>query len=87
MRETEAVVFVACTPNAELQKLLQAEEDRFIATTKLKRIRIVERGGTKLKDLLCSRDPWEGKRCEREDCLPCSGDENEGAGISCQKKM
>ena len=39
-----------------------------------------------MKDLLCSKDPWEGRRCERRKCLPCCGDETEGAGISCQKE-
>ena len=43
--ETEAVIFVPCTPGGELQKILQMEEDRFTKGTKLKRIKVVERGG------------------------------------------
>ena len=77
IRETEAVVFVPCTPGGALQRLLQVAEDKFIQGTKLKRIRMVERGGIKLKDLLSSKDPWENEKCERQDCLPC---------LSCEKK-
>ena len=61
IRETEAVVFVPCTPGGALQSQLQVAEDKFIQGTKLKRIRMVERGGIKLKDLLSSKDPWENE--------------------------
>ena len=44
-RETEAVMFVPCTPGGLLQKWIQETEDRFTEGTKLKRIRVVERGG------------------------------------------
>ena len=55
--KAEAVVFVPCTPGGILQKKIQEEEDKFMAGTNLKRIRVVERGGVKLKDLLCVGDP------------------------------
>ena len=54
--------------------------------TNLKRIRVVERGGVKLKDLLCVGDPWVGQRCERQEYLPCRGRENDSRGIHCQKE-
>ena len=50
-----------------LQKKIQEEEDKFMAGTNLKRIRVVERGGVKLKDLLCVGDPWVGQRGERQE--------------------
>ena len=62
-KETEAVLFVPCTPGGKLQKLIQEEEDKFTSGTNLKRIRIVERGGTKLQDILCTSNPWEGQDC------------------------
>ena len=71
-KETEAVIFVPCTPGGLLQRQIQEEEDRFTAGTKLKRIRVVERGGTKIKDLICSGDPWSSMRCKRPECLLCS---------------
>ena len=55
------MLFVPCTPGGRLQKLIQEEEDKFTSGTKLKRIRIVERGGTKLLDILCTNNPWEGE--------------------------
>ena len=61
---------VPCTPGVSLQKELQAAEDKFTENTKLKRIRMVERGGTKLKDMLCAKDPWESESCEREKLVP-----------------
>ena len=76
-------MFVACTPGAKLQKMLQEAEDKFIEGTKLKRIRVVERCGQKLKDILCARDPWERDRCEREDCLPCLSC-SDRPGVGCQ---
>ena len=85
VKETEAVIFVPCTPGGALQRLLQNEEDRFTEKTRLKRIRIVERGGTKLTDLLITSDPWEKERCERTNCLPCQGSEDKPR-INCQKE-
>ena len=75
-----------CTPGGTLQRWIQEEEDKFTKGTKLKRIRVVERGGSKLKDLLGCSDPWVGARCERTDCLPCQGKEEDGGGINCQKE-
>ena len=85
-KETEAVLFVPCTPGGILQRRIQEVEDKFTAGTKLKRIRVVERGGTKLKDLLCAGDPWSNLRCERKDCLPCGCREDDRTGINCQKR-
>ena len=68
--ETEAVVFVPCTYGGTLQRMIQEGEDKFIAGTNKKRIRVVERGGTKLQDLF-NYDPGKKSRCEREGCLPC----------------
>ena len=35
------------------------------------RLKIVERSGDKLEDLLTSSNPWKGKICERNDCMLC----------------
>ena len=78
-------MFVPCTPGGILQRKIQEAEDQFTAGTRLKRIRVVERGGIKLKDLLCAGDPWSSEICEREECLPC-GSRESGGGINCQKE-
>lgn len=36
------------------------------------RIKLVERGGPKLTDLLSKSDPWKQQHCGREKCLPCT---------------
>ena len=38
---------------------------------KVGRVRIVERAGPKLKNLLCNKAPWKKTWCEREECQPC----------------
>ena len=34
-------------------------------------MKIVERGGLKLEDVLVKKNLWEGENCEREKCLLC----------------
>ena len=65
-RETEVVIFVPCTRGGRLQKELQAVEDQHVAGTRKKRIRVVEKGGTKLKDILCSKNKTkpEAEKCK-----------------------
>ena len=85
-RETEAIVFVPCTKGGKLQKELQEVEDNYIRGTNKKRIRVVECGGTKLKDILCQADPWASQKCEREGCFPCRGREDGKPTIGCMKE-
>ena len=35
------------------------------------RIKIVERTGTKIEDMLHRSNPWQGQDCKREGCLLC----------------
>ena len=35
------------------------------------RLKIVERAGTKLEDVLTKADPWQGQECGRPKCLLC----------------
>ena len=50
----------------------------------MKRIKMVERGGTTLKDILSRTNPWSDEGCERQDCLPCRGER--GRGGNCQRE-
>ena len=72
----------ACAFTLEKQKKI----DRRMFKTTNTAIRVVERGGRKLKDVLGGGDPWEGARCERDGCLPCKGRDEDRVGISCQKE-
>ena len=66
----QAVMFVPHTPGSELAKLLRANEEKISQITKNK-IKIVERVGKKLQDLITKSNPWKGADCERKNCLLC----------------
>ena len=82
--DVETVMFVPHTPSGALAKLLQDADDQFRRGTTLKRIKMVERGGKTLKDILSRTNPWVSQGCDREECLPCS--EEKGRGGNCQQE-
>ena len=63
----EAVMFVPATPESKLAKLYK----KTIAKHKTK-IRVVEKAGTKVKDLLQRNDPLSDKQCNDNKCFVCS---------------
>ena len=63
-------MFIPYTPGSELAKKWRENEENFSKITQNK-IKIVERTGTKLVDLLTKADPWKGADCQRENCLLC----------------
>ena len=42
-----------------------------VIATHLTRIKVVEKTGTTLKEVLQKSDPFKRQRCRREDCLVC----------------
>ena len=73
--EIETVMFVPHTPAGELARLLQEADDKFTRGKGMGRIKMVERGGTTLKDILCKNNPWAAEGCGRgQDCFPCRGE-------------
>ena len=69
--KTTSVIFVPHTENSELAKQLK-EGDKKIRDITGNKIKVVERCGVKLKDLLTGKDPWKGKDCGRENCFICA---------------
>ena len=68
------VLFVAQTPGGVLASRLREAEAKLAQVTGWK-VKVVEKGGTTLKQLLHKSNPWAGGYCGRENCLPCkSGD-------------
>ena len=57
-KEIEAVLFIPYTPGSELCKLVQEVDDEFVLGTYHKRIKVVERVGPTLEDILCRASPW-----------------------------
>ena len=48
-------------------------------------MKIVERTGEKLVDMLHKSNPWSGERCEREECKSCSSSDEKLWG-DCRKR-
>ena len=78
----DSVLFVPATPSSRLALLLKAHEaeNNQGRTT---RIKIVEKAGRSVKNALALNDPWEVRRCEDENCFPCSSS-TDPIKISCR---
>ena len=57
-RDIKATMFVPHTPGEELRKSLQAKEDELSKMFGRPRVKIIERAGTALENILCSKKPW-----------------------------
>ena len=69
------MIFVPCTPNEQLKKKYEEE----IRKSEFK-IKVMERSGVKIKDILHKKDPFKKERCNRIDCFVCrSGGKGKGS--------
>ena len=62
----------------------QEVDNKYIQGTKTKRIKVVERSGIMLKDLIGRSDPWKNRGCTRSKCVPCQ--KGGGKGGDCQRE-
>ena len=69
--ETRSVMFVEHTRDGELAKRLREQLGRMEKVMGF-RIKVVERTGTKIKDMFSLTDVWGGSQCDREDCTTCT---------------
>ena len=85
--EVKSVMFVPCTENSGLARKLRENEEKMGEMTGV-RIKIVERVGRKMEDMLTRSDPWKGQDCLRKNCFLCSTKERTGKGKkkSCTKR-
>ena len=67
-----SVLFVAPTPGGVLAKELRKREAELNKNSQ-ERIKIVEKGGMKIKDILCSKNPFQNKKCFQKTCALCTG--------------
>ena len=53
------------------------------------KLKVVERAGTKLEDILHMSDPWQGIDCGRRSCFLCTTKTKTGKNTSqdCYKKL
>ena len=68
---TETVIFVPHTVGSGLAKELKSKEEKLKDLTG-ERVKIVERSGMKLEDLVAGKDPWRGGDCGRPNCFLCN---------------
>ena len=66
----KSVMFVPFTRNSELAKRLRNNEENLFNLTRT-RVKVVERAGIKIQDLLTTSNPWKGADCGRQYCLIC----------------
>ena len=66
---TESVIFVPCTPDERLKKAF--EEQIRVSPFNIK---VIEKSGRKLKDVLHKKNPFKASKCERPDCFICTTD-------------
>ena len=69
-KEVKAIMFVPYTEGSELAKRLRDAENTLQEMTGYK-MKIVERSGLKLEEMLHKADPWQGQDCGRARCLLC----------------
>ena len=80
--EVISVLFVPRTPHSELAKMIR-EDERTISKLSGYRIKIVERCGTKLVDLLRNKGASYAQPCNREKCHPCNPTNQPAGRIPC----
>ena len=68
--DVKAVMFVPYTAGSKLAKSLREAEEKLGSLTGY-RLKMVEKAGDKLEDLLTKSNPWQGLDCRRQGCLLC----------------
>ena len=63
----ESVIFIPATPNSELMKIMKKK----VEDSDLK-IKVIEKSGRSLKELLRTSDPKKERKCNRNDCPVCT---------------
>ena len=69
-KDIKSVMFVPYTAHSELASRLRESEEKLKGMTGY-RLKIVEKVGVKLVDILHKADPWAGEQCGRKGCLMC----------------
>ena len=82
----ESVLFVPATPHAALKKTLQGAINQQAKINGTPSVRVVERGGTKILQLLSQANPWAAQHCGRKGCLPCSSAAKDSHLGKCNKE-
>jgi hypothetical protein len=82
----KAVVFVPYTSHSNLANGLRTNEEKLEGMTG-SRMKVVEKGGIKLVDLLHKANPWAGQDCGRDRCMLCKTKKGKKNSQDCEKKL
>ena len=82
-----ALLFVPHTVGSKLAKELSEHKEDLERITG-HRVKIVERAGNKLEDVLVESNPWKGIDCARDDCMMCETKQATSRNLkqSCSKR-
>ena len=70
------VLFIEQTKDGKLAKLVREVVTRLESMMGF-RIKVVERAGTCLKNILPNTNPWAGEHCSRAECVTCNQESEE----------
>ena len=70
-----SILFVPPTPKGVLAKMLKKREIELNKNSEMN-IRVVERGGTKMKNILVQKNPFPPQKCQINFCPFCNKDKN-----------
>ena len=68
--QVSSVIFVPHTVGSQLAKDLNEKEEKLKDITGEK-VKVVEKSGIKLENILTKNNPWKGMDCKRPNCLLC----------------
>ena len=80
-----SVLFAPHTEFSQLAKRWRAKLEELEKVSNLK-LKMVERTGEKLTDLLHKSNAWDDNYCKREDCIICNSTSNESRKGLCKKR-
>ena len=70
-KKIESILFCPFTPFPELRNKLQEEEDKINGQRATCRVKVIERAGPKIGEILGNKTPWIKESCGRPNCKPC----------------
>ena len=70
-KKLQGVLFIAHTRNSELAKRVRNSLEKVEKFSRIK-LKVVERAGQKISDILHKLNPWSRTPCNREECRICT---------------
>ena len=70
-KQYTSILFVPPTPQGELARMLKKREMELNLNSRMN-IKIIEKGGTKMKNLIVNKNPFEPKKCSISNCPFCN---------------